>query len=152
MKERMSARKAYRTLFRSKTRQHKLKQAEELCRLDPSSFWKRYRGPRKPLRLRDISTWYSQSSKLLSVGVTLRGNASETIDSTAGMEIYNRLFNPYGAATLNEPFSGQEVEQAITKMKNNKEAGKDGIKPEFLKIGKHALVPPLNVILNSIFG
>jgi hypothetical protein len=70
--------------------------------------------------------------------VTLPGNASETIDSTAGMEVYNRLFNPHGAATLNEPFSGQEVDQDINKM-NNKAAGKDGIKPEFLKIGKEAL-------------
>jgi hypothetical protein len=52
---------------------------------------------------------------------------------------------------LNEPFSGQYVDQAITKMKKNKAAGKDGIKPEFLKIGKEALVPPLTVILNRLF-
>jgi hypothetical protein len=125
--DRMAARKAYRTMVRSKKRQHKLKQVEELCRLDPSSFWKRYRGPRKPLRLRDISMWYSHYSKLLSAGVTLPGNASETIDSTAGMEVSNRLFYPHGAATLNEPFSGQEVEQAIIKMNNDKAAGNDGI-------------------------
>jgi hypothetical protein len=83
--------------------------------------------------------------------VTLPGNAFETIASTAGMEVSTRLFNSHGAATLNEPFSGQEVEQAINKIKNNKAAGKDGIKLEFLKIGKEALVPPLTVILDRLF-
>jgi hypothetical protein len=43
------------------------------------------------------------------------------------------------------------VDQAITRMKNNKAAGIDGMKPEFLKIGKEALVPPLTVIINRLF-
>jgi hypothetical protein len=131
MEERMAARKAYCTLVRSKNLQHKLSKLKSCVdwTLQASGYW----GPRKPLRLRDISTWYSHNSKLLSAGVTLPGNASETIDSTAGMKVSNsnRLFDPHGAATLNEPFSGQEVEQARTKMKNNKAAGKDGVKPEF---------------------
>jgi exonuclease III len=149
--DRMAARKAYRTLVRSKKRQHKLKQAEELCRLDPSTFWKRYRGPRKPLRLRDKNVWERHFSTLYSAGNQDLQSASQVNDSAAGLECTNRLFNPHGAATLNQPFSVKEVEGAISRMKNNKAAGKDGIKPEFLKIGKEALAPPLSVVLNMLF-
>ncbi len=150
---RFAARRLYRTLVRSKKRQYRLKQAEEICRLassDPKSFWKRYRGPRKPLRLRDKNIWHTHFSDLLSVNEDLLSDASQP-PSTSGMEVTNRLFNPHGAASLNELFSSGEVDQAINRMKNNKAAGIDGMKPEFLKIGKEALVPPLTVIFNRLF-
>jgi len=36
--------------------------------------------------------------------------------STSGMEATDRVFNPHGAASLNELFSSGEVDQAINKM------------------------------------
>jgi hypothetical protein len=47
--DRMAARKAYRTLVRSKKRQHKLKQAEELCRLRPFNLLETVQGSSKTL-------------------------------------------------------------------------------------------------------
>jgi hypothetical protein len=150
---RFSARRLYRTVVRSKKRQYRLKQAEQICGLaisDPKSFWKRLRGTRKPLRLRDKTIWHTHFSELLSVNEDPPSDAFQT-PSTSGIEVTNRLFNPNGAASLNVLFSRAEVDQAITRMKNNKAAGIDGMKPEFLKISKEALVPPLTVIINRLF-
>jgi exonuclease III len=151
---RFAARKIYRTLARSKKRQFNLKQAAELCKLayiDPTGFWRKFKGIRRPLRLRDKHIWYTHFSELLASDVELPGNTSQTIASAAGLEITNRLFNPHGAATLNDPFSVNEIDRAIAKMRNNKAAGTDGMKPEFLKIGREVLAPVLTIVFNKLF-
>jgi hypothetical protein len=70
MEERMAAKKTYRAMV-SKEREDKLKQAKKLYTLDSSCFWKRYRGPRKPLRLKDINTWYSITPSVILAALAL---------------------------------------------------------------------------------
>jgi len=122
-----------------------------LCKLacvDSTSFWRKFKGTRRPLRLRDKRIW----SELLTSDVELPGNTSQTIASTAGLEFTNRLFNPHGAATLNDPFSVNEIDHAIAKaLRKNKAAGTDGMKPEFLRIGREVLAPVLTIVFNKLF-
>jgi hypothetical protein len=73
------------------------------------------------------------------------------VSLTSSSKCTNRLFNPHGSASLNALFTVKEIDQAITKMKNNKAAGIDGMKPEFLKIGKDILASVLTIVFNKLF-
>jgi len=79
-------------------------------------------------------------------------NTSQTIASTAWLEFTDRLFNPHDAATLNDPFSVNEIGHDIAKMRNNKAAGTDGMKPESLKTGMDVLAPVLTIVFFNCSG
>ena len=131
------ARNNYRKCCRNKRRKHQIDKAEELHYLsknNPQQFWKKIK--RKKNEIGDCD-FFSHFKNLFSNNPALGSINSQ-----------NRNLADVAVEFLDNQISSNELEKAISKLKNNKSCGEDGIINEFIK---HSNIHIYNVIL-SLFN
>ena len=147
-----SLRKRYKSLLNKKKRVHRLQimhQLEQLQSRDPQKFWNLFdklRSFNKQSHLTTISNaeWVNYFSKLVNNSCQLDKDLENYMDDYINAN-KNIIFNE-----LNFKIRNDEISTAISRLKNGKASGFDGILNEMLKVGQYTILPALNKIFNFI--
>jgi hypothetical protein len=139
-------------LYKRKKRAYDVLKAKQLCglvKVDPATFWKRYRKRAEGVNGITSEALRDGFQQLLQLPA-----APTTAGDVAGAAIQAQVVsfppNDIDCKQLNVDITLVEVQQAFKKLKRHKVASIDGIKPKFLLDATIALQQPLLIALNKI--
>lgn len=142
-------RNKYRTLCRKKNRINKEKNAKNLVSLskdNSKAFWKKIK--RKKKKQQNLSCDFDTHFKNLYESNT--STVSENVNAVLNAFDINE--NEIKDDFLDKPFSLQELDFAIKKLKHNKSQGSDNVLNEFLKDNTQLFRDAMLSVFNAIFS
>lgn len=143
-------RRRYRQIIQTSRRLWVAKRNREMVeqvKRSPAMFWKQFNASKHAQHGGEISeeAWTAYFRSLLDPG------SHELANNIREGNPVEEEANPPTAVELNGCITHQEVKEAMKNIHNNKAAGVDGIKGEFLKCATDLLIGPITTVFNKIF-
>ena len=120
---------------------------------DPKAYWnlvntlkKEQENPNGSVSAIDSNTWYDHFRNLNSG----RSKFDERLEQLNQVLKNDRQTNTF--TLMDSVIKDKEIQYSITKLKNNKSSGLDGIRNEMIKSGADILLSCLNKLFNLIFS